>query len=935
MVSAAPPPTIASEVTTRLRRRLEQARADLKGFAGRLQPMEGGQLVDAVTDRIDDIVREVAKAAKAVLPGEDGSNDVRLVALGSYGRRELCPYSDVDLLFLLSEGQRPRELQERYVKVVLYGLWDLGLEIGHAVRTVPECIEIASADQSTLSSLLDARLVDGDETVPTFRVLEEAVDKLLFRGASAPALILAKLRESNERNDRFADSIYLLEPNVKESRGGLRELHTARWIARARWRARSLDELRHIGVISARESRNLKRAYGFILRVRSELHFAAQRRQDNLQFRFQEMLAESLGYRRPDADPNDYHGTERFMRAYYYHAHAMRHGTELIIERATHHRTRRLPTARPAPGDFRLWNGTLTVTHRDQFRKDPSALIRMFRVAAEESVDVYSNTKEQAAEAKVVLDRVARRSPAVVGEFLSVLDSPRVDGRVLFDLHHLGLLQRLIPEWGRVCARWQQSLYHVYTVDVHCLEVVRNLKRLRSGDLADQYPDLNRLMEEVPRQAVLHMAALLHDIGKGWPRGDHSERGAKVAQVVGERFEEAGLRRWSNRETKDLVWLVRQHLAMSDIAQRRDVSDADLVESFALDVSSIERLKMLYLLTVADMMGTSPKVWTAWKGALLRELYEHTWRFLAADNDERGPGLEERRRRTAHELLDAAVKTDRYVAPSLVEAFTASMPLRYLLGFSSRQMVRHVQMWRDVSARGGLAMHVRQLRREATTRLTIVCPDRPGLLAEVSGVLAAHGIDILAASIFSLDARPGQTMPARPGEDVPYDHVGDEAPPDGGGRQDRIALDVLHVKDESGRIADDGQKWDRIRDSLEQVVVRRNEVGAILQARRESRLGTRHRPSVRTRVEISNRDSQTETVIDVFGPDHMGALHTIAGALTELGLTISLAKISTLGDRLADGFYVTDASTGEQLKSPERIKEVKRTLSEALQSAAA
>ncbi len=930
MHSESAPPSIGSDVTERLRLRLGAARKELKRLAGDLAPMEGRQLVEASTDMVDDALHQIANAARGCAPTDqyEAQAAVRLVAVGSYGRRELCPHSDVDVLFLLSDFV-DRAAQEAFVNVVLYALWDLGFEVGHAVRTVQECVEAAVAEQSILSGLLDARPIDGSLDDPLFRSLEQAVDKLLFRGASSTTLIRAKLEESAERVGRFGDTIYLLEPNVKESPGALRELHTARWIARARWRARSLDELRRMGVISTRESRGLERAYGFLLRVRSELHLAAGRRQDNLQFRFQELLATTLGYRDEHAAPHDHGGTERFMRTYYFHAHTLNHYTNLLIERAIHHPTRRAPRARPAPGGFRFWSDMLTVAQKDQFEKDPSALVRIFRVAAEESVRVYSYTKDLAAHAKNAIDRRVRRSGRVVGEFLKLLESPHDDGAALYDLHRLGVLQRLIPEWLRVTARWQHSLYHVYTVDIHSLQVLRNLKRLRRNELSDTQPLLNRLLAELPRPTVLYMAALLHDIGKGWPKGDHSERGEKVARVVGGRFEEASLDGWTQRETNDLAWLVRQHLAMSDIAQRRDVSDRHLVEAFAQEVGSLERLTMLYLLTVADMRGTSPKVWTDWKASLLRELYEHTRAVLATDDAV--PSMEERRRRAASELLEAAASSERRIDPSVAQAFTSVMPARYLMSLSARQMVRHVQMWRDVSRSGGLALHVRQLRRENTTRLTVVCRDHPGLLGELSGVLAAHGIDILSASIYSLarHAAAGDE-PVEADEQRPYDHVGD-----GTERPERIAVDVLYVKDLSGRIVNDGKKWDQIRDSLERVVLKREEFVSVLRARRQSGLSPQPKPLVRTKVMVSNHDSRTETVIDVFGPDHVGALYTITQALAELGLTISLAKISTQGHRVADGFYVTDAKTGAKLEDGTRIREVVRAIEAALRVAAA
>ncbi|MEO1338783.1 MAG: ACT domain-containing protein, partial [Myxococcota bacterium] len=370
-------------------------------------------------------------------------------------------------------------------------------------------------------------------------------------------------------------------------------------------------------------------------------------------------------------------------------------------------------------------------------------------------------------------------------------------------------------------------------------------------------------------------------------------------------------------------------------AQRRDVSDPDLVATFADEVGTVERLTMLYLLTFADMRGTSPKVWTDWKASLLRKLYENTWRVQAAVDSGPMPSMKQRRQRAAAELLQAAAETDRRVDAALVDAFTGAMPARYLSSFSDRQMVRHVQMWCDVSRRGGLAVHVRQLRRENTTRLTIVSKDHPGLLAELSGVLAGHGIDILSASIFSLAAhvdderRVVETM--GPTKDLPYDLLGSRQHP----RPEQIALDVLYVKDESGRIVDDAKKWQRIRAALEATVLNRGEVGPVLRAKRASGLDVPHRPEVNARVEVSNRDSRTETVIDVFGPNHIGALHTIAQTLTELGLTISLAKISTQGDRLADGFYVTDAATGAKLEDGARIRDLKRALVEVLRKAAA
>ncbi|MEO1336831.1 MAG: DUF294 nucleotidyltransferase-like domain-containing protein, partial [Myxococcota bacterium] len=474
MESSAQPVTIEPQTLADVRDWLQHARTTVEQDVHDLPPTEGLSVAEAITDLVDECVVRIAQAAQSVVDERArlASEDVMLVALGSYGRRELCPFSDVDLLFLLSGRAEVRAAEERYVHAVLYGLWDLGFEVGQSVRTVAECVEMAKADQAVLSSLLDARCVYGTGDRAAVTELDDAVDRLLFRGVAALHLIQAKIEEADRRDDRFGRTLYLLEPNVKESPGALRELHTARWIARARWRARSIDELRRKGVIAERESRAMERAYGFLLRVRSEVHWAAGRRQDHLQFRFQEMLAASLGYRSKRAGSDVRTGTERFMRAYYFHAHALRHHTKLIVERATKHRPRRAPTARPTRSGFRLWNGMLTVARRDHFSKDPAALIRIFRVAREESVEVYSYTKNLVAQSRLAIDREARRSPAVVDEFLRLLESPSDDGRMLLSLHQLGILAQLLPEWRRVIARWQHSMYHVYTVDAHSIEVL-------------------------------------------------------------------------------------------------------------------------------------------------------------------------------------------------------------------------------------------------------------------------------------------------------------------------------------------------------------------------------------------------------------------------------------------------------------------------------
>ncbi len=884
-----------------LRQKIGETRKSLAAWASTLPPARGQALVKAHSDFLDEVIGEVEAAARALVPAPE----VILVALGGYGRAELCPRSDVDLLFLWSDAT---EEHRAFVDAVLYGLWDLGLELGHATRTASECLQLAKADQSALSALLDARALHSEDQGQVTALLD-SLDHQLFSGERARRFIDAKLQEAQRRQARFSDTVFLLEPNIKES--GLRALHTALWIARARWRTRGLLQLSKRGVLSARETQTLERAYGFLLRVRSELHWAAQRRQDVLLFQYQEAIAVSLGYVRPgerDLDKKA-HGVERFMRAYYFSANQLRHLARLVVERATEKES----SPAPAPHGFWIRNDTLMLPGRQTLAEDPRTLVRIFRVAQEESLPLYSYTQTLLAEERVRLDRGLRRDPQVVGDFLALLEDPKGDATILEVMNDLGILRRLIPEWSRVTAHWQHSLYHVYTVDVHSIFVVEALKALRLGRHADEQRTLTRLIAELPRPAVLYLAALLHDIGKGWPRGDHSRRGAKIAAVIGARLEAAGLLAWTQRETTDLVWLVRQHLLMSDLSQRRDLSDPSLMAQLAAEAGTRERLAMLHLLTWADLTATSPKVWTDWKGSLLQQLYEQTEQCLVGQSN--ALFIEARRTRLIDELRALGG------APVLVQSFVERLPERYLLTFAPQRMLRHLAMWNDLNHGARLAIHVRHLRREGTTKLTVASPDRPGLLALLAGTLAAHRLQILSAHIFSVALVPGLAEAGLGTEtDATYFVVPGDTPPATTG-----ALDVLYLTGEDGQLMDDPGRWAQVMKDLQAVLLNGKDLRTLLP---RSALEPRPRPFVRTEIQPHPDLSATETIVDVFCPDRLGVLYQIARTFGAHGLSIRLAKISTQGDRVADGFYVTDLA-GQKV-NPEQLAVVVKALEQAL-----
>lgn len=910
--------SIPKPLSAALKDQLQQTRAELGVEIDQVGPADGRGLCLKMTEAVDRVLIAVTEAALSLIQEAFGASAqsvarrVALVALGSYGRQEICPYSDVDLMFLkppgLSEAQET--VIARYVETVLYGLWDLGLDLGHAVRDLEEC-RVAAEDQSVLTGLLDARLIAGEPEsarYALFMELQESLQRLLFQEGGAQRLIAAKLAEAEERRARFGSSVFLLEPNLKDGQGGLRELHTALWVARLTWRVERPSQLVRLQKLSERECRALERAYRYVLGLRVLLHLEARRKQDVLRFQHQESMAVRLGLVRPPTDDLDrrHQGTERLMRAYYFQAQTMTHLAALVVERAG---------LRPLSEDegrrvdrrsgFRIQDGALTVEDRQQFTRDPSDLVRIFRVAQREKLGIYSYTKTLISASRQLIGPKERRSKAAVLELFRVLEAEDSDLDTLEAMHSLGVLRQMIPEFSRVSSRWQHSLYHVYTVDAHSLVVLQKLRELASGRIDRVNSRIQGLFQDLGRKRVLFVAGLIHDLGKGWPKLDHSIKGAELARGIGQRFEEAGLASWTAAETEDLAWLIQEHLSMSSISQRRDVSDPELLESFSANVKTRERLSMLYLLTIADMMGTSPKVWTEWKGSLLEELYENTRQTLL----ERGPSPRdhahrlERRRRIREEMLGVPPGG---LSLEEIDQFLDSVGDRYLFSNHPVRMVRHIQMWKKVSLSRDIAVKVQHLRSEGTNRITLASPDRPGLLSWVSGTLTAAGMQVLSANVYSAQG---------------YKAPGDTAP------LPSVAIDVLMVRGEGDQMVTDRSRWRRIRRDLRRVILQGASVEALVQDRlRYQKIRAPHEPGVKAKVAILNEESATETVIDIFGRDRPGILYRITEALFRLGLSIALARISTQGRRVADGFYVTDAQSGDKLTDPARLEAVKAAL---------
>ncbi|HEY8432180.1 MAG TPA: [protein-PII] uridylyltransferase, partial [Sandaracinaceae bacterium] len=851
---------------------------------------EGGVSVARMHARIlDGLLGALYCAADgaARAEGHRPTGRVALVAVGGYGRSLVGLCSDVDVLFLCDDPSDPHVAA--LAEGLLYPLWDLGLEIGHAVRGLRETLELAREDLRTATTLLDLRRVAGDKTI-----LDELV-RAARRGIFESGLsrFLAELeRGYAERHERFGGSLYLLEPEVKLGCGGLRDLDVALWAANARWGARDTDALVQHGALLAREVRDLEAAREMLWRVRNLLHLRAGRRQDRLTFEDQEEIATQLGF----VDGVTL-AVEQFMQAYYRHARVVEQTAERMMARAAHVEKGAPARKEDLGRGILLFDDSITFHDSERLRDEPVLALRLYAEVAKRGLPPYPFARD--AIARMTADSAwcerLRADPEAARLFLAALTctaDPPVKGRsVLKELHEVGLMLAMVPEFGPVTGRVQHDVYHVYTVDVHSVAAVDRLRAIKRGDLATELPMPSRLAAELPRPMPLFLGLLLHDIGKAHGK-DHSKTGARMAVPIAQRL---GL---SAVDVAHVAWLVEEHLSLYHWATRRDTSDPEVVAEIARQVGTLDRLRDLYLLTVADLSTTNPNAMTSWKARMLEDLY------LAVAAELEGEASAGGTRRADVIRAEAKVGFVGDVGQDRLERFVDEMPDRYLLANPVDAIRVHA---RDARDRGARLVHlaVHPGPSPEVSELVLVTDDRPGLLADVAAVLAAQRLSVAAAQIYTRTTE--------------------------GGRAE--AFDVFHVR-RAAPTADgepvDEAKLARIRADLE-AILRGETTGRELLARRAKppAWARRHSPEVPTEIQVDNDVSPRFTVIDVFTRDRAALLHALARTLHEQGLSIALSKINTEGERAADVFYVLDAS-GEKVRDAERLAKLPAALEAAI-----
>jgi len=807
-----------------------------------------------------------------------------LSAQGGYGRGELNPLSDIDLLFLYSWKLSP--FTEATTERLLYTLWDAGVEVGHATRSIAECMRLAEIDMKVRTSLLDTRFLCGDYAL--YQDFDKKIESRLVK-KGVKRFVREKLEENRARHEQFGGSVYLLEPDVKEGEGGLRDIQTARWIARANLKVKDLEGLALAGIVEPRDIAQLKESQDFLLRVRNELHFSTGKHQDQLTFEHQEKVSAALGFE----GEGTLRGVEVFMRCYYLHAAHISRLSSLIIHRVTDCDKPGFGAAyvfgRTLREGIRLSKNNITVTRPEMIREHPENLIRIFEDAQKYNCALTYEARELLRQNLDLIDDEFRRSAAANLPFFSILKWKDSVYETLLEMHRAAVLGAFIPEFGRLLCMVLHDAYHIYTVDQHSLRLIKEIERLKAGEYAESSPLLTQLAREVEKIELLYLGLMFHDIGKGFG-GGHSEIGANMVYAIARRMR-------LNADDGALVeFLVRHHLLMTHVAFRRDLEDEKTILDFARTMGTVSNLKMLYLLTFADIKAVGPEVWNPWKASLLGELYVKALNIL--EEAEKGE-FQRQDVRAVIRRVQARIKRQlaKDYGEEEIDRFLEIMPERYFLSTPEDDIAEHFEiMQRFDGERAEVA--IKHFPERDCSSVVVCYMDRPGLFASITGVLAALNFDILNARIFT--------------------------------SSDGRILDVFRIS-HHGRpeLVMAEQKWLKFRVVLNGVLEGKIDVASLVSSSKPSLLLVRRAPKVSTVVNIDNNASDDCTIVEVFTEDRIGVLFTITYSLHQLGLSIHVAKISTNVDQVADVFYVADQS-GEKITTPKQVETLRAFLQEKL-----
>ncbi|HVG52432.1 MAG TPA: [protein-PII] uridylyltransferase [Xanthobacteraceae bacterium] len=879
------------ELRIAIAQRLKKALADGRKAAEAqlLKDRRGRNCAERLCRLQDDIIGVLYNFAANKLYASDNPSEAErmaIIATGGYGRGLMAPGSDIDLLFLLPYKQTA--WGESVAEFILYCLWDMGLKVGHATRSVDESIRQAKADMTIRTAILESRFLFGERKL--FDELITRFDKQVVQG-TAREFVTAKLEERDQRHRQTGQSRYLVEPNVKDGKGGLRDLHTLFWIAKYVYRVREPEELIEKGVFDRDEYKLFNRCENFLWAVRCHMHFVSGRAEERLSFDIQRDIAIRLGY---TTHPG-LRDVERFMKHYFLIAKDVGDltailcaeleaqqaiGVPVLNRLVARLRPQRRRTTLPGTA-FIIDNNRINIPTENAFKKDPVNLIRIFHLALKHKLPFHPDAMRAATRSLKLIDKDVREDEEANKLFLEIL-SAKTDGEiVLRRMNEVGVLGRFVPDFGKVVSMMQFNMYHHYTVDEHLLRCIGVLEEIEAGQ-NPEYNLANDLFKTIQphHRDVLYVTLFLHDIAKGRIE-DHSIAGARIARQLGPRLG------FSAADTETIAWLVENHLVMSTIAQSRDLSDRRTIENFASIVQSLERMKLLTILTTADIRAVGPGVWNGWKAQLLRALYYETEPSLTGGFSEvnRAQRVAIAQAEFRAELKDwPAEELDRYIA----RHYPA-----YWLKVDLPEKILHANFVRATeTAKKSLATTYRFDHTRGVTVLTVLTPDHPWLLSVIAGACAMAGANIVDAQIYTT--------------------------------ADGLALDTIAVTREFDRDDDESRRAKRISEAIEQALVGELKLPEVV-AKRAAGKSRARTFAVEPEVSVNNQWSNVYTVVEVSGLDRTGLLYELTTTLSKLNLNIASAHVATFGERVVDVFYVTDL-LGSKISAPTRQAAIKRAL---------
>ena len=879
------------ELRLAVSRRLKAALLQGRAAAERLLIKEraGRRCAERLCWMQDEILRVLYDfVAKHLYRAQNPSEAERMAIIGTggYGRGVLAPGSDIDLLFLLPYKQTA--WGESVAESILYCLWDMGLKVGHATRSVTECIRQAKADMTVRTAVLEARYLLGDRKL--YDDLVTRFDKDIVQGTAAD-FVAAKLAEREERHRRAGQSRYLVEPNVKDGKGGLRDLHTLYWIAKYVYRVREREQLIDRGVYDPREYHRFRRCGDFLWAVRCHMHFLAGRAEERLSFDIQREIAVRLGY----TEHPGLRDVERFMKHYFLVAKDVGDLTAILCAKLENSQAKPMPVLsrmmarlRPRPrstlaesDDFVVDYNRINVTDEAVFQRDPRNLLRIFHLAQKYNLAFHPDAMHLATRSLKLIDAPLREDPEANRLFLEILTSKNDAETVLRRMNEAGVIGRFVPAFGRIVAMMQFNMYHHYTVDEHLLRCIGVLSDIEAGRSEDAKFASELMATIQPRHRdLLYVALFLHDIAKGRVE-DHSVVGAGIARGFCPRLG------FSPAETETVAWLIEVHLLMSSLAQSRDLSDRITIENFSAVMQSVERMKLLAILTSADIKAVGPGVWNGWKAQLIRTLYYETEPVLTGGFSEVN-----RAQRVAQAQAEFRAEMKDWSAQEC-EAYVGLHYPAYWLKVDLPHQIAHAHFLRSVAQTGkSLATSVTFPAARGVTELTILAPDHPWLLSIIAGACAVAGANIVDAQIFTTT--------------------------------DGRALDTIAVSREFDRDEDEARRAARITDTIEKALrgdVRLPEV----MAQQGGGKGRLRAFALEPEVTVNNNWSDRHTMVEVAGLDRPGLLFELTSRISKLNLNIASAHVATFGERVVDVFYVTDLF-GAKITSATRQAAIRRAL---------